>query len=781
MYSDDTPVIVGVGQFVERLDSPAYQGLSPAQIAAKACEAAIADAGETLRHGIGIVGAIRTFEDSTSIPAPFGKPDKFPLAVSRRLGLDPAVAILEKSGGQSPLTLLADLAERLRAGKAVAALAFGSEAISSVRYLAGKGEIPDWSETLDGDIEDHGRGLEGMVSLYNTTHGLVGAPACYALCENARRSRLGLSRESYALEMGKLFAPFTKVASANPYSSASVLPMSAAEIAEVGERNRMIAEPYRLKMVSRDQVNQGAALLVTTAGAARKAGIPENRWLFIHGAALAYEPDLLSRMDPGAYPSAELVLWHALKAAGKSVEDMAAFDFYSCFPAPVFAAAVDTLGLALDDPRGLTVTGGLPFFGGPGNNYSMHAIAAMIERLREVPGNFGLVGLNGGIQTKYAAVVLSTSPAEWPGLEHERLQQLRDEMPRPKVVRQAEGWATVITYTVTYAKGLPALGVIIGELDSGERFLANNADADVLAGMLEQDPLGARIYVTARNEGNRFAFDRETIWRLYPAVRQSLRDDYEHILVNRDGHLLEVTINRPGARNSLPMKAHHELSEVFDAFEADPQLWVAIVTGAGDRAFCAGADLKTAGKGDRVMPCGGFAGLTSRSKLKPVIAAVNGFAFGGGFETALACDLVVADPAAMFALSEVRVGLFAGAGGIIRLPRQLPRKLAMELLLTGRPMDAKTALHHGFVNRISEPGGAMDAARTLAREILSVSPTSVRLTLQVLRETDGIAGADEAARMASLTPAIDTLMVSEDMVEGTTAFAQKRAPQWRNR
>jgi len=129
----------------------------------------------------------------------------------------------------------------------------------------------------------------------------------------------------------------------------------------------------------------------------------------------------------------------------------------------------------------------------------------------------------------------------------------------------------------------------------------------------------------------------------------------------------------------------------------------------------------------------------------------------------------------------VRVGLFAGAGGVVRLPRQMPRKLAMELLLTGRAIDAETALRHGFVNRISEPGKVLEAARALAHEILSVSPTSVRLTLQVLRETDGIADADEAARASVNSPAIDSLILSEDMAEGTSAFAQKRPPQWKNR
>ena len=172
-----------------------------------------------------------------------------------------------------------------------------------------------------------------------------------------------------------------------------------------------------------------------------------------------------------------------------------------------------------------------------------------------------------------------------------------------------------------------------------------------------------------------------------------LRDDYEFIKVHRDGHLLEVTINRPDVRNCLHPPAHEELDEVFDAFFADRELWVAIITGEGTKAFCAGNDLVYSASGKPMyVPLNGFAGLTSRRNMhKPVIAAVNGFAMGGGFEIAMACHLVVADEAAKFALSEVKVGLIAGAGGVIRLPRSIPPKVANELILTGRRIGAEEA------------------------------------------------------------------------------------------
>lgn len=781
MSQDDVPVIVGVGQFVERLDDPGYRGLSPADIAAAAAKAAIADAAASraLEPEIGIVGGIRTFEDSTPVPAPFGKAEKYALAVASRLDIHPHRAILEKAGGNSPLSLLVEVAERIRAGESTAALIFGSEAISTVRHLRKAGEQRDWAETHDGEMDDRGRGLEGLITRYNTGHGIQGAPASYALLENARRARLGLGREAYAAQIGRLFAPFTEVAARNPYVSAPLVPMSAAEIATPGERNRMIADPYTLKMVSRDQVNQGAAVLVMSRAAARAAGIDEARFIHVHGSALAHERDMIYRPDPGASSAARLTLEGALAAAGKTVDDMALFDFYSCFPIAVFAAAVDGLGLSPDDPRRLTVTGGLPYFGGPGNNYSMHAIAEMSQRLREQPGDFGLVGVNGGMLSKYGGVVLSTSACEWRPCRGEDIQSEIDAEPMPTVVRTPEGRGRVLTYTIVYKGGEPDKGIVFGQLDSGERFIANQADTETLAEMVTQDPLGRVLFVTSTPGGNRFAFTRAALNAACPPVRPAFRDSYEHVLVNRDGHVLEVTINRPQQRNSLSFAANQELSDIFDAFEADSDLWVAILTGAGDQAFCAGMDLKGGGSGQ--MARGGFAGLTSRRTRKPVIAAVNGVALGGGLETVLACDLAVADPQARFGLTEVRVGMIAGAGGAVRLPRQLPRKIGVELLLTGRQMDAAEAREWGLLNRVSAPGKALDEARRLAQDIVACSPTSVRLTMQLIHEGEDTASPDVAARIMPHSSAVDALMISEDMMEGLGAFAQKRPPQWKNR
>lgn len=506
--SETTPIIVGVGQFVERIDAPDYAGLSFADLSARAGAAALADACAALLLApmVKAVGAIRTFEESGAMQVPFGRADKMPLAVARRLGIEPEVAILEKVGGQSPLALLADMGARIASGEVTAALMFGSEAISTVRHLTTRGESRDWAEHDDGEMIDKGMGFEGTLSPVSIAHGIRAPVVAYALCENARRARLGLSREAYAAEMGRLFSPFTEVAARNPYSAAAVKPMSAGEIATPGERNRMIADPYPLKLVSRDQVNQAAAVLLMSVKAAREAGVPEERWVFLHGAALANEREILDRPDIGAYPAARAAIASAFASAGRSVADIAAFDFYSCFPIPVFNAAIDGLGLSPDDPRGLTVTGGLPYFGGAGNNYSMHAFASMAERLRAKPGDFGFVGLNGGFQSKYGAAVFSTEPCEWPGCETGSIQQKLDAAAKPSMAPAPEGRGRIGTFTVTYAKGVPEQAIVIGEMLSGGRFIAASREPETVTAMTEVDPLGREVSVTPSEKRNSFTF-----------------------------------------------------------------------------------------------------------------------------------------------------------------------------------------------------------------------------------------------------------------------------------
>ncbi|XOV87405.1 MAG: enoyl-CoA hydratase-related protein [Pseudomonadota bacterium] len=253
----------------------------------------------------------------------------------------------------------------------------------------------------------------------------------------------------------------------------------------------------------------------------------------------------------------------------------------------------------------------------------------------------------------------------------------------------------------------------------------------------------------------------------------------EFCSVEKEGRLTIVTIQRPEVMNACHPPANHELAEVFDDFVADSEQWVAIITGAGDRAFSAGNDLKYQASGGKMSsPASGFAGLTSRfDNPKPVIAAVNGIAMGGGFEIALACDLIIAAENAVFALPEPRVGLAALAGGIHRLPREIGMKQAMGMLLTGRRVGAAEGKALGFVNDVVPEGQALAGARAWASQILECAPLSIRGSKQAAME--GMGAANLEAAIKGRYEQIQAMYGSADFVEGPKAFAEKRPPNWK--
>jgi enoyl-CoA hydratase len=252
--------------------------------------------------------------------------------------------------------------------------------------------------------------------------------------------------------------------------------------------------------------------------------------------------------------------------------------------------------------------------------------------------------------------------------------------------------------------------------------------------------------------------------------------DHEVNVVERDG-VLEVTINRPDQRNAMTKGAAEAIGAAMDQLEARDNLRCAILTGAGG-SFCAGMDLKGFLRGEiPVDERGGFGGICTWTPKKPIIAAVDGPAFAGGFELALACDLIVANVNARFGIPEVKRGLVAAGGGVVQLPRLLPRALAMELALTGDPIDARRALELGLINRVTD-GPAVDAARDLALRIVANGPLAVAASKGIVRDS-WLWPADEiSARQA---PYISGVFQSEDAREGARAFAEKRTPLWRGR
>jgi crotonobetainyl-CoA hydratase len=259
----------------------------------------------------------------------------------------------------------------------------------------------------------------------------------------------------------------------------------------------------------------------------------------------------------------------------------------------------------------------------------------------------------------------------------------------------------------------------------------------------------------------------------------------EPVVMERRGAVLEITLDRPKA-NAIDAATSRKLAEAFLSFRDDPNLRVAVVTGAGDRFFSAGWDLKAAAGGeaaDADHGPGGFAGLTELFDLdKPVIAAVNGLAVGGGFELVLACDLIVAAEHAEFFLPEVGIGMIPDAGGIFRLPRRLPRAIATEMLLSGRRMEAEEAVRWGLVNAVVPDGEHMSAARELAGKIAGAAPLAIAAVKEVLRATEHLSvGEAYSVLRDDRLPAYRRMLASADIEEGPRAFSEGREPVWRGK
>lgn len=263
--------------------------------------------------------------------------------------------------------------------------------------------------------------------------------------------------------------------------------------------------------------------------------------------------------------------------------------------------------------------------------------------------------------------------------------------------------------------------------------------------------------------------------------------DTPAVLTQRQGNIFIITINRAEARNAVNAHVHVGVGLALEEAEADAEIRAVIITGAGEKSFCAGADLVAISRGEQLIPqdktqaAWGFAGIVSHPISKPIIAAVNGFAFGGGCEIALSADLVVAADHAQFGLPEVKVGLFAAAGGAFRIARQLPHKVAMEHLLTGDPFDAQTALKYGFANRVVPLADLLPTAIALAEKIAANAPLSVQASKRIAL---GIINGEVPAEISDWdlnTSERNIVFTSEDAREGPLAFAQKRKPEWKAR
>ena len=778
-------VIVGVGEVVEQVRADLESAASPLDLMVRAAEAALSDAGTSdCKTALDTIAVIRTTSDmAAQLKSPFGDPENYPVSVARRLGIAPDDAIYTIGGGHAPQALVNDFSDEIRTGKREAILLVGAEAVANQKALLNSGIKADWRNDISGMMHDQGADGYKTLDISQLYNGLLNIPAIYSIFENARRARIGKTSAEYAKECGDLFAPFSRVASAHPNSMFKD-EYSAEQIAQRSPVNGAVTDIYTRAMVAKDGVNLGASVILMCESKALELGIDRSRFIYPVSGSESTEKTISYREDLGQSVAMKVAYDAALSEAGISIKDISAMDLYSCFPIAVFAAC-EALEISPNDPRGLTLTGGLPFFGGPGNNYSMHAIVNIVQKLRETENQFGLVGANGGFLSKHAVGIYSSgAPVEgFRKANKSAIAAKVDEQSMPEVTSFAEGRATIETFSVEFDRKGPGRGFVFGRTADGKRFLGSTdpADTQTVQELLERDPIGREIFVTSKGPGTRFTFDEETTRALIPPLPASLEGAFKHILVERNGSILEVTINRPEARNSLTPDANFELEHVFDLFQEDRSLWVAIITGAGDKSFCAGNDLKYSATGKTVwVPETGFGGLTNRAnRSKPVIAAVNGFAVGGGLEIALACDVIIASETAIFALPEVKSGLIAAAGGIFRLPEAIPPHVAREMMLTGRNMDVDEALHWGLVNHKAKPNQVMEKAREIAKQICEGSPTAVSATLQMLE--GGAGEADPIAALATQDEPILRFISSEDLQIGLAAFVAKQKPEWKNR
>ncbi len=780
---DNTPIIIGVGQITEPVPDDLTTASSHADLAGKAALIALKDAkSATLAQEIEVIAGVKTFSDSSpQHQAKTGRTNNFPRSIANRIGANPKRAIYDSVGGDSPQKLVSEFAEKLAAGDCKLVLLAGGEAIANAKAIKKQKVQVNWTENIEGPLEDRGRSGLRLITRTEIANQIIMPMQFYALMENARRASLQQTRDVYAKNMGQAFSDLSKVAAKNPYAVDQTA-YDAETIITPAPRNGLIIAPYTKKLIAKDRVNQGAAVLMTTVGHAKALGVAEDKWVFLHGYANTKDKVLLERPSLGQSEGMEQALLGALSNAGKTAADIQHFDIYSCFPI-VVNESKRILNIKKGDKRPLTQTGGLAFFGGPGNNYSMHAIASTIENLRNDKGSFGLVYANGGWMSKHSVGIYSTQPTEgdWTPSDSTSFQAKVNEKPTIKMNRQPEGEAVLETYTIHYFKGFPVKAIIVGRLKAtNERFYAGTqmAETETVQALNKNDLIGSTIFVEADPRGNRFAFEKEDLAKYRPKIIDTFRENYKFCTVERDGWVLKVTINRPEVRNALHPPANEELSGVFNAFEKEEGLRVAILTAAGNESFSAGNDLKYMASGNPIyIPEMGFAGITSRPKrLKPIIAAVNGLALGGGLEIAMACDIIVAADHAKFGLPEVKIGLFAGAGGVQRLPRQIGKKAAMEMMLTGQAIDCDKALDLGLINYAVPADQLMVKAEKLAYHITQASPMAIQSTLKLHNQTAGFASEDDA--VTAPHEVFDDLLNSNDFWEGARAFAEKRKPKW---
>jgi len=496
------PVLVGVAQYADR-DSPPDTALGPLTMLARVGAAAIADCGGR-DIALDAVAVVRLFADSSpAFASPFGHYANLPGSLARALGQRPRTALYGPVGGNTPQLLVNHFAAAIAAGEVDTVLLAGAEALRTQAAAVKAGVALDWSDDPGGSPATFGRET-ALISAHEAAHGIALPVNVYPLFENALGAHYGRSPAAQRDAIGALMAPFTAVASGNTHAAQRVVRSAHALVTPAAD-NRMIAYPYTKRLCANMFVDQAAAVLLMSTAAADAARVPHHRRVYLHGSADTNEPILVSgRRDYHSAPAIAVGASHALGQAGCNAAALDHLELYSCFPSAVQIAA-DAIGIAHDDRRGLTLTGGLPYFGGPGNNYAMHGIAEMVARCRAQPVSRGLVFANGGYLTKHSFGVYSAlPPTRWQRADPAGYQAQIDAMPVPRLTEQPAGAGTVETFTLVYDRDQPWFAIIVARLADGSRALAKMHDR--LDALVDAPVIGRRIMLTAGKPTNLACF-----------------------------------------------------------------------------------------------------------------------------------------------------------------------------------------------------------------------------------------------------------------------------------
>lgn len=466
------PVLVGVGETSGK--ALGIEWPSTAELASAAIKTALADSGvgEKLADSIDCLLSTRLFHDS-GLPHDFGSPENHPEAVATAAGLNPQTLLYGDVGGQSPQKHLNKVACDVHEGKYTAVVIASAENMGTVKRARRSGQELDWHDSATREFTDLRTDEDKILTPYEWRQGLISMPMSYGIVENARRARLGMDRDSYAKDMAALWSAFSSVSVTREHAQFA-RQWTPQELLEEGNKNFQINDPYRRWMVAQDAVELGAAVILTTAGHAAELGIAEDKMIYLHSGADASVPLMSLQDDLSISPAMESAFPEALNLAEIQVDDLGPIDIYSCFPVAV-SLAIDALGSPDRPLSSYTLTGGLTFFGGPGNSYSTHGIVALVQALRKDGSKPGMISANGGVINKESVGIYSAQPVAG-GWTPDRIAEPKRILKSDHVKEDHffNGNAVIKSYSMLYGKasrgsaslwledenGLPAIGIL---------------------------------------------------------------------------------------------------------------------------------------------------------------------------------------------------------------------------------------------------------------------------------------------------------------------------------